>query len=438
MPDVPTADEIATIADPRLRLLQAGARHLVDEGFDVLAGGLTPDAVTATAGRSRRVFYDHFDNKHDFTAELFELYLDFDLDSVLGPEFESAFRELFYGARGDIYAAIADITGALFPASTVATEPLVHAIAWSTAATDPATRERLAEYYDNVDVMYHGIIRQALAAWRQQLRPPWTIEMLAVTLRALSDGAYARNTIAPGTVDAEAFALQVAALVTAIIQPEGEPDRPFGDELRRISRLNQVRWREEEDPAVQVHSRQRVLDAVVPAMRASPGRLPSFEELADTAGVSVERIRDTFDSAPAVVSTAIVEGLPALGREADFDLETASFPVDTVLRRHLIRLARWTDANPELAFAALTMPVEQEANGAPDAPLSLLRRAGRVTRHILDVGKERGEIRDNADTGGVALLSTHAILARSAMTQGTPELIADWLIATLLDGVRPH
>ncbi len=76
MPDVPTAEEIAAIGDPRDRFLAAGARMLVDDGFRVLAAGVSPERVAALAGRSRRTFYEHFETKEDYLRAVLRRHLD--------------------------------------------------------------------------------------------------------------------------------------------------------------------------------------------------------------------------------------------------------------------------------------------------------------------------------------------------------------------------
>jgi hypothetical protein len=43
-----------------------GARLLADDAFACLAAGISPERVTSLARRSRRVFYDHFDNKEEY------------------------------------------------------------------------------------------------------------------------------------------------------------------------------------------------------------------------------------------------------------------------------------------------------------------------------------------------------------------------------------
>ena len=428
MPDVPTRDEIGDIADPAERLVHAGARLLADDGFRILANGLSPDLVTGLAGRTRRVFYDHFDTKEEYTRAVLATYLDVPPEGDLTSEFLIAFEELIFQARGDIIEAVSAISEALFETTDDVGEELLHTIAWGIAASDDNVRIAADHYFTVVDDLYENLVDRALIEWGQKLRPPWTSRDLSRVIRALSDGFQARNRIQKGSVGPDFFATCILAVVAPLMQPIDEAERPFGEELRGLSRQNAAQWRERHDPALIANTRQRVLDSVVPALRQEGPSGISMESIARWADVGIGSLKQAFASSDEVVCTAIVDALPSFDREIDFDLGTDTMSRRKVLHRHLLRLAQWTTDQPELAHAALTLPLLRPAVHPDEPPARLVTTMARPATRILEVADaERDLTRPAGDVHQLALMITQAVLSRSVRPQGNDHTLVAFL-----------
>lgn len=427
MPDVPMRDDLADIADPADRLVQAGARLLVDDGFRVLANGLSPELVTGLAGRTRRVFYDHFETKEDYARAVLSAYLDVPEHGELTVEFSQAFEELIFEARGDIIDAVSAISDALFSTTAESTEPLLHAVAWGIGSSDAEVRKSISGYFDTIDTLYEHMVSRALVEWGQKLRPPWTPRTLTVVIRALSDGFNIRNRVSDHAVDAEFFALCILAFVAPTMQPADEAERPFGDELRGLSRQNAAQWRERHDSASIANTRQRVLDSVVPALRQAGPDGVTLDSIALWADVGIGSLKTVFASSDEVICSAIVDALPAFDREIDFDLGTDTMGIRKVLQRHLLRLTQWTTDEPELAHAALTLPLLRLDRHPDEPPARLLNTLARPATRILEAAEERHDSLASGDVHQLAVMLTHAVLSRTIRPQGSDHTLVSWL-----------
>lgn len=428
MPEVPTRDAVAELADPAERLVQAGARLLVDDGFRVLAGGLSPEVVTAMAGRTRRVFYDHFETKEDYARAVLGAYVEVAAEIDLADAFLGAFEELIFEAKGDIIDAVSSISNALFASPVESDEALVHSIAWGLGTTDSQVRATVRNYFEGVDDFYDQVVSRALVEWGQKLRPPWTARDLSIVIGALANGFNIRNRIQSGTVDADFFASCVLAVIAPIMQPADEAERPFGEELRGISRQNAAQWRERHDPALIANTRQRVLDSVVPALREVGPDGIALETIARWADVGITSLRTVFANSDEVVCTAVVDALPAFDREIDFDLGTDTMTIRKVLHRHLLRLAQWTTDQPELAHAALTLPLLRADRHPDEPPARLLATLARPATRILEAAEDQQTGTSSAgEAHQLALMLTHAVLSRSVRPQGSDHTLVTWL-----------
>lgn len=428
MPDVPTRDAVAQIADPAERLVQAGARLLADDGFRVLAGGLRPETVTAIAGRTRRMFYDHFETKEDYARAVFDAYLDITADhTTLTETFAGAFEDLIFGARGDIIEAVWAISDALFTTSADSAELVIHTAAWAAAASDDHVRATVGRYFETMDDFYEEMVSRALVEWGQKLRPPWTARDLSLVIGALSDGFNVRNRVRDDQIDASFLATCVLAIIAPVMQPVDEADRPFGEELRGLSRQNATQWRERHDPALIANTRQRVLDSVVPALRSDGLDAVTMESIARWADVGIGSLKHAFANADEVICSAVLDALPAFDREIDFDLGTETMTHRKVLHRHLLRLAQWTADEPELAHAALTLPLLRPGRHPDEPPARLVASLARPATRILEATEAQPGTRSLGESEQLALMLTNAVLGRSVRPHGGDHTLVTWL-----------
>jgi len=126
--EVPTPSEVLDIADPAQRLIHAGARLLLDDGFRIIAAGLSPNTVARTAGRTRRTFYDHFETKEAFTRAVLLEYLVVAERGALTGDFEQAFAGQILDAEGDVVESIRSLSREIFAARTGSGNPQIQAI----------------------------------------------------------------------------------------------------------------------------------------------------------------------------------------------------------------------------------------------------------------------------------------------------------------------
>ena len=432
--EVPTPTELRSIADPRERLVHAGARLLADGAFDILVRGLSPDAVTQVADRTRRVFYDHFATREAFARAVFAPYLDTDDHPVLGAGFVDAFEDLILEADGELVASVRALTEAFFSADDRSAAPRLRAIAWAMAGTDPTIRDQLDEYYRRVDDLYGAIIEQSLSAWGQKVRTPWSPRLLATMLQVLTDGMYARNQVRPGTVDHEFFASCLLAIFGATLQDANEPDESIDRTLNRISRPQGPGRRSDPGPPTVTNTRQLVLNALEPLLRLKGPEAVTLRDIADRAGVGLTMVSRAFGSVANVIDEAVLSSLPALTREVEFDLATHSLTTRAILTRHLTRLSTWAGNHPELALAmagiSLTEPPDESDNGW------VPRRLAAPAILILDQAQNAGELREGSDPVRTAWIATHAALNPGlANRDPAPEATATWIVSFLFDGI---
>jgi AcrR family transcriptional regulator len=382
MADVPTTDEIAAITDPRERLLAAGARMLVDDGFRVLAAGLSPERVAALARRSRRTFYEHFDTKEDFLRALLAGHIA-DSGRVLDPArlAEDALAMLVADPSGSMVDAVDQLVRRMFVENMTSDTGCIHTIAWAAAGSDPATHADHQAHLLAVDQLWERNVSLALDTWGLTLRPPWTPVLFGQVLIALSDGYYLRTRIEDGAVRADDYSLAVTTLMASAMQRLDEPPEQLDDRLASLRRAAAIGVKERQDPVAAVTARRRLLEALEDALNEQSLTQLTLADVADRAGVGLGTVRASFADLTAVLADLVAERMPPFDREIDFDRRTTEMDTAALLRRHLARLRAWSDANPGIALGIASAVTQASEGGrtllqsVTEPCAALLRRA---------------------------------------------------------------
>jgi AcrR family transcriptional regulator len=382
MADVPTTDQIASIADPRERLLAAGARMLVDDGFRILAAGLSPERVAALAGRSRRTFYEHFETKEVYLRSLLATYIA-DSGQVLAPDrlAEDVLALLVADPSGTMIDTVDTLVRQVFVENMASDAGLLHTIAWAAAGSDPATHADHQAHLVAVDELWERNVSLALETWGLALRPPWTPMLFGQVLVALSDGYYLRTRIADGADHGDDYSLALTTLMASAMQRLDEAPEQLDDRLESLRRAAVIGVRERQDPVAAVTARRRLLDALEEALSERSLAQLTLTDVADRAGVGIATVRASYPDLIAVLTELVADRLPPLDREIDFDRRTTAMDTAALLRRHLARLHTWSTANPGIVRGIAAAVTEPAGAGQPlllsliEPTVGLLRRA---------------------------------------------------------------
>lgn len=429
MPDVPTTDQIAAIADPRERLLAAGARMLVDDGFRIIAAGLSPERIAALAGRSRRTFYEHFETKEAYLRALLAAHVA-NSDQVLAQErlAEDVLSMLVIDSGATMLDTVSELVRRQFFEHMASDAGCIHTIAWSVAHSDAATHADHQVHLAEVDRLWERNVVLALETWGLTMRPPWTPALFGQVLVAMSDGYYARTRIEDGADHADDYSLALTTLMASALQRLDEPPEELDDRLASLRRAAAIGIKERQDPAATVTARRRLLDALEAALAEQSLPQLTLADVADRAGVGLGTVRASFPDLIAVLVELVAERLPPLDREIDFDRRTTQMDTPALLRRHLARLHTWSASNPGIARAIASAVTEPASAGQPllqsviEPASSLLRRA-RAEREL--------EVSEPIDSLA-AVLSLTALGA--TIIPGSPADV-DWLVDVVMVGL---
>jgi AcrR family transcriptional regulator len=429
MPDVPTADEIIAIADPRERLLAAGARLLVDDGFRVIAAGLSPERVAALARRSRRTFYEHFETKEDFLRALLASHIA-NSDQVLAPDrlAEDVLTMLVTDPSGSMLDTVDHLVRRMFVDNMTSDAGCIHTIAWAAAGSDPATHASHQAHMDAVDALWERNVSLTLDTWGLALRPPWTPVLFGQVLIALSDGYYLRTRIEDGADHSDDYSLALSTLMASAMQRLDEPPEQLEDRLASLRRAAAIGVSERQDPVAAVTARRRLLDALEEALHEQTLPQLTLGDVADRAGVGIATVRATFPDLTAVLTDLVADRLPPLDREIDFDRRTTTMDTAALLRRHLARLHAWSAANPGIARAISSAVTESAGAGQP-LLLSVIEPAAALLRHA----RAEREFEVRVPIEPLATVLTFGALG-ATLIPGSPTDV-DWLVDLVVHGL---
>lgn len=467
-PRMPTRDEISAITDPRERLVHAAASVLHDGFFDLVSDGLRPEHVTRVAGRSRRVFYDHFDERGDVLREVALLYLEPGLGHLeersadLGVAFDLVEGDLISGARLLVDATFEETIGSRRSAMRI--------IAWCLGRQDPVIGDAYRRHQQVADEIIGDMLERLNAAVGLRFRPPWNGRKMAAAMRALADGLYLRHELdqatAPSATDgapdagagepstgdpisgeagkpplpvpdvSELFTLTALCLLPVATQPAGTPEVPVADHLDGFAKALSAAWREGVDLDQLLDARERVLQALRTTI-ATSGPGIDLDAVAATAGLSMRTVVAAFGSLSELAQAALDESLPALGREAAFDVAAGDIELEDMVRRHLLRIGQWATSERELARLWLASATGAIASIDAAKAQEFSRRLADPLTAMLDEAHRRRATESRPPIGATANMATNVMLGRmSALSGFELDESAQWLTDVVLRTLR--
>jgi AcrR family transcriptional regulator len=413
MPELMPRDQIPKIDDPTVRLVEAGARLLVDDGFSVLENGLTADRVTRIAGRTRRTFYDHFPAKADFVRAVVSRYLDITEHEILNNQtLVSTYLGQVNLHRGQLTEAVKAMAEFTFEWQLASQNTLIQLGGWALGRNDPVLRPKLKAHFEAVDAMLAAGFDAVMDRWRLKARPPWTTTTAASVLRATADGIWVRKDLDPA-FDTSCFVDTVVAVLAVCSQPLDEADLPISDHLRHISEEAARVWQESSEPAQVANARARVLDALAEVLERHGARTITLADVAAAAGVSERIIAATFGTIEQLMLAAIEDVLPPFADEVDFDLRSG-LGFQLVAERHIRRLAEFLVERQVIMRGLLSVAMQP---GDVTTATRIYERLVEPLTRILREARAGGAVPATFGARSTAMLATEALLARAASPQ---------------------
>lgn len=436
MDRVLTRDEIEAITDPRERLAMAGARALIDHAFEILSAGVSPDLITSVAGRTRRVFYDHFPDKESFLRAVFADVYDPGLHHLVTGASSEDISALLQLTQGDLFDAVQRLAALAFGGVLSSEADRMQIIGWAMAQSDPEIHAQLADYYRGVDASSVRVIEELMRAWGLEFRPPWDAQRLACVLHAIGEGLYMRAAVDPDLADLDLFELSCLSLMPLASAPAGQS---VGDVRRYLDDFAlevAQSWRQHVADGSDDASYERLAAGFRDELRAGGFGAVSLASVARRCRISPALIERNFPSVTALLRSVVEDSLPSLQSEADFDLADGDISVREALGRHLRRLATWTTGNPDLGTAILAC-----GSSNPHEPeramltLDIVRALSAPAVSILVAGIARGEIREDAKVVELASMTTELVMGRaSAMPDFSIEPTVEFVEEVVFDG----
>ncbi len=436
MQRVPTSEEIQAIAEPRERLTMAGARAVIDHAFEIFAAGVSPELVTNAAGRSRRVFYDHFDDKEDYLRALFGAVYDTGLHHLVTQASAEEVVALLQLAEGDLFEAVQRMAAVAFEGVLDSDADRMQIIGWAMAKDDPSIESMLRDYYRGVDAATMRIMEALLQAWGLELRSPWTAERVAAVLHAIGEGLYMRAAVDPDLADLELFELACLSIIPIVSAPSGTGPADVRQHLDEFAGSVADSWRRQATTPTDQAGYERVVASVRDQLRAGGFASLTLSAVARRCRLSPTLVERNFPTVAALLRTVVSDSMPTLQSEADFDLADGDISIRDALRRHLHRVGAWVQGNPDLAMAVMACGTSDPRDPERTTlALEVVREFSEPATSILVAGLARGELREDAAIVEIASMTTELMLGRGASMPGFAiETTAAFIESMVFDG----
>jgi len=228
-PQAPGGRKAGLGAETRAALLEAGAGLLREVPVGAVLSQVTARAVAERAGRTTGAFFHHWRSQEAYQQDL--------LAYILDPARIESTAEAVNAIRGGL-ASGADPVGVLGAAArgnfaSVRVDPYVplwNAL-WSRHGSDAYVHDLLRGNFRSVTGQVAPVLEAVLEAARRRMRPPHTVDTLAVTITALVQGLALRAAIEPECVPVQPpgqdeddgswdlFATTVTTLFEAVTEP---------------------------------------------------------------------------------------------------------------------------------------------------------------------------------------------------------------------------
>lgn len=361
------------------RLLEAVTLLLVERGAALAAASLKPDDVAARAGKSRASYYrtDGFPGTDLATGEESRMAV---LEAALRRGLQRSARQVEQVT--DAIDEFVEIGWRHMPPAeflrsvsienfdaTADPDLITQLFAAALSVSSDIIADDLGNYYAEVTSTFSEQYRRLLDVLGYRMRPPYTIEHLAVGLMALAEGLAIRSLV-DETITRDLYGNLVSHLAGCMMLAPGEAVDPFDP-----------RHRAPAEPTTPLR-RSEIIACLVRLLDGHRESMPSLDELAHRVGCSTEAITASFGSVTGVARAAWDEWAPEFVESIERDRRsTGDADPITLLYRCCLLIATRAAEQPGVARAVLIAEAgEGHVDGTrPDAvaePLgSLLEEA---------------------------------------------------------------
>ena len=383
----PHEERHSEISEPTDRNLPADARlysavvHLLlEQGTDLFAEALTPDAVTKRAGKSRASYY----RTNGFAGG------DTTGGSRRAVVEQALARALATSANdvGQIVDTIDDLLDDDWAGSTPqqfiramtaenyqwmnSTEDLAQFLSASLAHSSPKVAADLAAFYSSVTRDYCIAYSKLLSFLGYRIRPPFTIEHFTTAIMAIAEGLLLRRS-ADSSITQGLYVDLIEHVATSLVMVDTAA-------AGRTLELDQPMRRTAEPP-----NRSAIIAAAVALFDRGRQELPTVDELALAANCSPRTVVNHFGGVAGAVRAAWQEWTPWFDESVEIDRRTMHDPDPlTLLYRVSIRIAQRACEHRGLTRAMLMSELGGMGGTSIDPISELLER-------LLLEAAERGE-----------------------------------------------
>ena len=414
----------------------AGARALADHAYDILAAGVSPELVTTTAGRSRRVFYDHFDDKDDYLRALFAAVYDTTLHRLVTVTPTEDVVGLLRLSEGDLFDAIQRLAALGFEAVLGSEADRLQIIGWAMARDDTQIEAMVRRYYHDVDASTTKIVDALLGGRDLELRAPWTPDRIAAVLHALADGLYMRAGVDPDLADLDLFELTCLTLIPTLTTAASQEPADIRSHLDEFASTAAEVWRYRTDTPVEERGYERVIAGVLDHLADGGFGSLSLGAIARRCRLPPALVERNFPTVTALLRAVVDQRMPTLQSEVEFDLADPDISGRDALRRHLQRVGAWVQANADLALAVLACGASDPHDTERTAlTLDMVAELSAPAAAVLTAAVIRGEVRADAPIADIASMTTELMLSRGTTMPGfSVQTTAAFIEAMVFDG----
>lgn len=204
-----TTTKAQSAADTRAALIEAGSQLLREQPVGTVLTQVKATEIARRAGRTIGAFYHHWPDQQTYQRDLVEYVLSPERISSTYAAAASALRD----AEDDVLMEELVRRGARANFEALQDNPflVLFMALWAKQGSDEHIQGQLRAHYQAVTARWTRIYEDFFEDQGWEPRPPFTIEMFAVTLTALAEGLTVRAAVDPDAVPLDLPSTQSAA-----------------------------------------------------------------------------------------------------------------------------------------------------------------------------------------------------------------------------------
>ena len=204
-----TTTKAEAAAQTRADLLEAGAQLLHEQPVGAVLTQVKAVEIARRAGRTIGAFYHHWPDQQSYQRDLLEHVLSPERLASTAAASETVMSGL--GAAVGMEEIVRSAARANFAALRDNPFVALFLALWAKQGNDEHIRGLLHDHYQRVMKQLVPLHTAFLDAHELEMRPPFTVEMFAVTLTALVEGLTVRAAVDPDAVPLDLPPAQAAA-----------------------------------------------------------------------------------------------------------------------------------------------------------------------------------------------------------------------------------